>query len=88
MICLDDLLFGNPTWEQIVEFFKDGEFCGEEYLILGIKKHLRTEEDRKMLFDLDLEISDCLNGRYAEEEKQVKLMYKRWNDKLGFQSFN
>jgi len=33
MIDLDELLNGSPTWEQVVEFWKDdGDFCGEEVL--------------------------------------------------------
>ena len=63
MICLDELLYGEPTWEQVVEFFRNGEFCEEQYLVEAIKRHLRTELDRRELFDMDASIEDILNGR-------------------------
>jgi len=85
---LDYLLSGNPSWEQVAEFFKLGEFDEENYLVAAIKKHLRTPEQKKILEDLDLSIEDCLNGRYGgDKEPAVDAIYTAWNEKLGFQSF-
>lgn len=85
---LDELLHGNPTWEQVVAFFKDGEFSGEEYLISAIERWLQTEEQRKAIFDARLSIEKMLNGRYGEaEEALVESIYNAWNTKLGFYDF-
>lgn len=87
-IDLDALLNGEPTWDEVVAFFKADDFCEESYLVDAIKKHLRTEEQRKTLFDLDLSIEDCLNGRYTDQQgKVIHAIYQQWNDKLGFKHF-
>jgi hypothetical protein len=52
MIELDELLTGNPTWEQVADFWKNGEFYEEHYLVEAIKKHLRTPEHRQMMADM------------------------------------
>lgn len=89
MIDLDELLNGEPTWEQVVEFWKeDGDFCEEKYLVQAIKKHLRTEDQRKRMFDLDISIEEMLNGRYPMDKFDlVDAIYAEWNKKLGFQAF-
>ena len=89
MIDLDELLNGEPTWEQVVEFWKDdGDFCGEEYLVQAIEKHLQTEDQRKRLFDARLSVEKILNGRYyGEQEPLVQAIYNEWNQKLGFKEF-
>jgi hypothetical protein len=86
MICLDEMLFGTPTWEQVVEFFKNGEFHEEQYDVLAIKKHLLTSEQRQTLFDLNLSIEDMLNGRIGGEQR-VYAIFDQWNEKLGFKCF-
>jgi hypothetical protein len=88
MICLDELLTGTPTWEQVVGFWRDGEFCGEEYLVQAIEKWLQTEEQRKRMFDARLSIEKMLNGRFtADVEKDVDAIFAEWNAKLGFKAF-
>ena len=88
MIELDELLHDQPSWEEVAAFFKEGEFCEEAYLVSAIKKHLMTEEQRKKLFDLNLSIEECLNGRYAmQDTAAVKALYREWNTKLGFHHF-
>lgn len=88
MICLDELLTGTPTWEQVAEFWRDGEFCGEEYLVEAIEKHLQTEDQRKRMFNSKLTIEKMLNGRYtADVEEDVCAIFAEWNAKLGFKSF-
>lgn len=88
MIELDELLSGNPTWEQVVEFWKKDDFYGEEYLIPAIKRWLRTDEQRKMMADMDISIEEMLNGRYGGHlEPKVFQIYDEWNAKLGFKSF-
>lgn len=87
-IDLNDLLYGKPEWADVVDFFQNGEFCEDQYLVEAIKKFLRTEEDRQLLFKLDLSLEDCMNGRYgADKEQEVKKMYAGWNKKLGFKAF-
>ena len=88
MLELDELLYGDPSWEEVALFFKEGEFHEEHFSVTAIKKHLLTEEQRKKLFDLNLSIEECLNGRYTgEQEASVHAIYKEWNEKLGFHSF-
>ena len=89
MIDLDGLLFGNPRWEEVVEFWKDdGEFCEERYLVDAIKKHLRTEDQRRRMFNLDVSIEDMLNGRYTGDKSDaVRAIFDEWNAKLGFKAF-
>lgn len=87
-ICLDELLTGKPTWAQVVEFWKEGEFFEEKYTVEAIKKFLRTEEDRKIMYEFDFSIEEMLNGRiYPNQDKAVHDMFKRWNEKLGFKAF-
>jgi hypothetical protein len=90
LIDLDELLHGSPSWKQVVDFWKDPncEWYEESYLIEAIKKFLRTEEQRRELFELDLSIEDCMNGRYTtKQSKRVRKIYKEWNKKLGFKAF-
>jgi len=87
MVDLDELLYGVPTWEQVVEFFRDGEFHSEEYEVEAIEKHLMTEDQRKWMFDNHLSIEKCLNGRYTGDIPVHEMLYKPWNDKLGFTMF-
>jgi hypothetical protein len=88
MIEMDELLSGNPSWAEVADFFKNGEFFQEQYLVQAIKKHLLTEAQRKKLFDLNLSIEECLNGKYTmEQEASVMLIYREWNFRLGFHHF-
>ncbi len=91
MIELDELLNGTPTWEQVVEFWKDdGEFCDEEYLVEAIERWLLTEDQRKKLFEHRLSVEKILNGRYYGAGKEgafVRSLYDDWNTKLGFNLF-
>lgn len=89
MIELDELLNGNPTWEQVVEFWKDdGDFCEEHYLVSAIEKYLLTEEQRELMFKNNLTIEKMLNGRYMGlVSGMVQDIYNLWNDKLGFKAF-
>jgi hypothetical protein len=88
MICLDELLTGSPTWEQVVEFWKNGEFYQERYAVEAIEKHLQTEDQRKWMFDSRLTIEQMLNGRYpGDVEEDVYAIFAEWNAKLGFKAF-
>lgn len=91
MIELDTLLYDQPapaTWEQVQEFFREGEFCEEHYLVSAIKKYLRTPAQKVMLDSLDLSIEECLNGRYGETQETLILkMYADWNSRLGHKHF-
>lgn len=72
----------ETEWRQMV----DQE---EHYLVDAIKDNLRTSEQRNWLAKVDLSIEDLLNGRYNPIfEKEVKEMYKSWNEKLGWKEFN
>ncbi len=89
MIDLDCLLCGKPTWDEVVDFFANGEFHEEHYLVEAIEKHLQTEEQRKKMFDHKLSIEKILNGRTEpKHEKFVNKLFKVWNEKLGIKHFN
>jgi len=86
---LDELLEGNPTWPQVVEWFKAGEFYQEHYLIKAIKKHLRTPQQKATMDKLDMSIEDMLNGRTSgnamwDAEQKI---FDEWNSKLGYKHF-
>ena len=56
----------------------------EATLIQVIHHFLRTEEQRHLLFDLDMSLEALLNGRYTgEQEAQVYAIFDEWNKKLG-----
>ena len=88
MIDLDELLYGNPVWNDVVAFFKDGEFHEEHYEVAAIKRHLRTANHKIALDAADLSIEDCLNGRVPGHlELVVQAMFGHWNAKLGFKRY-
>lgn len=89
MIDLNELLHGNPSWNQIQDFWKNGEFDQEYYLIEAIEKHLLTEDQRNKLFYHRLTLEKILNGRFCrgKEEECADNCFKEWNNKLGFKSF-
>jgi hypothetical protein len=89
MIDLDEMLNGTPTFEQVVEFWKeDGDFSDESYLVEAIEKYLLTEEQRVSMFDNRLTVEKMLNGRYVMANREVVYkIYAEWNLKLGFKAF-
>ena len=87
---LDEVLYGNPSFEDVAAFWRDdGEFHGEEYLIPAIKRWLLTPEERLKMYENDIDISDILNGRYLGSKSQfVCGLFDAWNQKLGFKAFS
>lgn len=86
---LDELLHGNPSWDQVVQFWRFGEFHEEHYSVAAIEKHLLTEEQRRGIFDRRLSIEKMLNARVEGEDNQrfVESVYHAWNVKLGYYMF-
>jgi hypothetical protein len=89
LIELETLLHGEPTLEQVREFFRRGEFHEEHYSVAAIKRHLLTNEQKNLMVIHDLSIEDMLNGRVAGEERNaiVAGFYRVWNARLGFAHF-
>jgi len=90
MIGLDELLSGTPSWSDVVDFWKEDDFCDESYLIEAIKKHLQTEDQRNELFKRRLTIEKMLNGSYVpvgDDSAFVQSVFDEWNGKLGFKAF-
>lgn len=93
-IDLDELLFGvsklgsgNASDDaKIIDFWQNGDWCEEKYLVEAIERHLLTEDDRKLMFDKRMSIEQMLNGR-TTEESTCDAIYGRWNEKLGFHAF-
>ncbi len=90
MVDLEEILHGNATLAHVSAFFKaGGEFHQETYLVQVIKKHLRTEDQRKLMFEHDFTIEDMLNGRVEGEEADAEVdpIFADWNAKLGHHAF-
>lgn len=85
-IDLDQLLYGDCSWEQISEFFQNGEFYEESNLVEAIEKHLLTKNQRKTLFKNKLSIEKMLNGRHTDSSV-VYQIFDEWNKKLGVKVF-
>lgn len=86
MIDLDELLYGNPVWSEVVKFFKEGAFDEEHHEVAAIKRHLRTPEQKSWMHDNDISIEDMLNGRVEgfEAQRDTHVIFGEWNGKLGF----
>lgn len=90
MADLDYILYGEPTWEKVVEAFRRDDWDQEQYLVEAIERHLQTEEQRQLLFENGLDIVKILNGRWEQtpqREEVVKKIFSDWNERLGFVSF-
>lgn len=88
MIDLDELLNGSPSWEQVTEFFRNGEFHEESYLVEAIELYLQTDVQRQLIFDNRLSIEKMLNGRTQPQHSSItQQIYDEWNSKLGFKNF-
>lgn len=87
-IDLEDVLHGNPTWVDVVEYFVEGEWFEERYHAQAAKRWLLTPAQKQTLDALGLSIEDCLRGNYGEvEEDDVRTIYDEWNHKLGYKVF-
>lgn len=71
------------TWEEAI-----GGRQREEYIVKGIKRHLRTPAHRAALSRMDKSIEDLLNGRYGDPERaKVNKIFQEWNATLGWEEF-
>ena len=83
---IDYILTGKPTKTELLEFFKSG--CEERYTVEAIKTHLRTEEQKRIMYEEDFSIESMLNGRYSIGLWDIVYeIYKDWNEKLGEKVF-
>ena len=83
-IDLEDVLHGQPAWEDVVEFFEKGDFCAGNYEVKAIKRWLLTAEQKQLLVDNDLSIYDVLSGNYGEATEDVVFeLQSEWNRRLG-----
>ncbi len=87
MIDLDELLYGEPRWADVVEFWQYEDFPDEHYLVAAIEKHLQTEDQRKQLFEARLSIGKLLNGRFPGDSTVAAEIFDAWNAKLGYKGF-
>lgn len=87
MIDLEDLLHGVPTSAQVKEFFREGEFHEESYLVAAIKKWLLTPDQAKTLYENKVSVEDLLNGRVENDQLDVAAIFAAWNTSLGFHHF-
>lgn len=86
-IDLNDLLFTTPgpAWEDVVAFFRDGEFHETHYEKQAIRKYLLTEDQLTSITRLGLSLGDMLHGRFnAVQSAVVTRVFTEWNTKLGF----
>lgn len=69
------------------EIFEYG-FDSEDRQIEAIKQYLLSDDDRALLREHDVSLSDILNGRFAVAlNAEIFPMFKRWNEKLGYKRF-
>lgn len=72
-----------------INFLQD--FQNEHQFVQAIREHLITQEQKQFLFDNDITIEDCLNGRVSGGEEirtPIREMYKDWNDKIEHEMFS
>ena len=86
-IDLDELLHGNPTWPEVVAFWKSQGFDDESYLVRAIEKHLLTSTQCLLMLKHNLTIEKMLNGQFGMEESIVDGIFDEWNAKLGYRAF-
>src|SRR4051812_14915063 len=85
---LEFILHGDPTLDQVREFWKKGEFDEEHYLVEAIRRHLLTEVQREEMHNRRVSIEDLLNGRViGDHSLWVVIVFAAWNEKLGFMAF-
>lgn len=90
LIDLDELIYGNPTMDQVRDFFQMGDFHEEHYKVMAIRRHLRTQEHRRIMFEYDFTIEDMLNGRIeynSAASTAADGIRGDWNAQLGFVNF-
>ena len=76
-------IWTKESWEEACSGYQD-----ECYAVAAIKRHLMTNNEKAILFNLDLSIEDCLNGRYtAEHAETIQILYRNWNRILGWHEF-
>jgi hypothetical protein len=78
-----------PTWQQVADFFRHGEFYDEQYLVAAIKRHLLTDKQAAWMSHFGIDIPQMLNGRVAGVMEQAveETIYHDWNKKLGHYQF-
>jgi hypothetical protein len=87
-IDIEDLLHGNPSWTDVCEYFKHGEFYETDYEVKAIKRWLLTDEQITFLKTAGLSLQDALCGNYEEEhEELVGDFFDHWNAKLGYKRY-
>lgn len=61
----------------------------EEYVVMLIKKYLRTPEQKAALDAMDVTIEDMLNGRVSghPERHLQSAIFADWNQRLGTKHF-
>lgn len=61
----------------------------EAYLVLAIKQHLLTEDQKRALFDRNVSIEDVLNGRVENDPDGSfeNSLFSSWNATLGWREF-
>jgi hypothetical protein len=88
-IGLDELLSGHPSWDQVVDFWINGEFYEERYLIEAIRKYLLTGDQYDELRKRNMSVEDILNGRIegVENINYKYEIFRQWNRELGIDVF-
>lgn len=88
MVDLDEILNGNPKWEEVAEFFQFGVFHSEHNFKKAIRKYLMTEEDSNLLKQNGISLTDAINYEIEiEHEDIVHDLFESWNKKLGVKAF-
>lgn len=87
-ILLDDVLFGEPAWGQVVHFFKHADEFDTEEVSRAIQRWLMTEDDHATLEMYGLYIEDILEGDFPEDLEPVAVdLLEQWNNMVGEKVF-
>jgi hypothetical protein len=87
-IDLEGLLYGSPSWTEVVEYFKHGEFYETPFEVRAIQRWLMTDEQSTLLKAANLSLHDILCGDYREEhEEMVMEFFDHWNTVLGHKRY-
>lgn len=88
-ITLKEMLYGNPSMEQVSYFFRYGEFGEVLMVAAAVEKYLMTTDQVMRLVSMQISPTDLMEGKFSSNHApQVQAMFADWNDKLGFVEFH
>ncbi len=73
----------ETTMEDVALALLSGQLSGDQ-VARAVKRFLRTDDQRGLMYELDLDMEDIFQRRYAADQEQLVLgMFDEWNKKMG-----